>query len=227
MLARSPSRSSRIASMETNDSESRSSHWDAVYRSKGEQQLSWHQDAPGLSLDLIRRRIARGATVLDIGGGTSRLAAQLSTELGVQASVLDLSAAALERARERAGTAASSIRWLVGDVCGEPWPIRGAYDLWHDRAVFHFLTEPAQRRIYLERALEHVRPGGFAVLATFALDGPEQCSALAVQRYDASSLAACFAPGFELVEAARETHTTPWGGEQPFTYVVLQRAAQR
>ncbi len=195
-----------------------------MYERRSEAQLSWRQDQPGLSFELIRRRVARGESVLDVGGGTSLLAAGLSAAVGVRVTVCDISSAALERARARAG--ASEIRWLVADVCGEPWPISEAFDLWHDRAVFRFSTAPEQRRVYAARALQHVRQSGFAVLATFALDGPERCSALPVQRYDAASLAACFARGFELVESLRETHETPAGIAQPFTYVVPRRAAK-
>jgi SAM-dependent methyltransferase len=212
--------------MSDNDPLDRAAHWEAVYQQKSDAQLSWHQDAPGLSFEWIRRCVPRGAAVLDVGGGASRLAAALCAELGLHVTVLDISQAALARAKHCAGAAAAEIRWLAGDVCGDPWPVSGAFDLWHDRAVFHFLTDSQQRATYVRRAAEHVRPGGHAAIATFALDGPERCSNLEVQRYDAESLTRCFAADFEFVETQRELHRTPWGGEQPFTYVLLRRRAR-
>lgn len=211
--------------MSTTDDSERGAHWQRVYSEKSEPQLSWHQDEPALSLALLRRLCPRGGSVLDVGGGTSLFASRLASELDAQVTVVDISAAALERARLRAGPAGARMRWVTADVCGPLWPALGEFDVWHDRAVLHFLTDDPERRRYVQRALDAVRPGGHAVIATFAPDGPEQCSGLAVQRYDAAELSGLFRAGFTPIESHRELHTTPWGSTQPFTCVVLRRAA--
>jgi len=205
------------------DTLDRRAHWEEVYLEKEEPRLSWHQDDPQLSFDLVTKVCPRGGRVLDVGGGTSLLGSRLATS-GHAVIVVDLSGAALRRAQERAGAARGQIRWLVADVCGQSWSVDELVDVWHDRAVFHFLTDPDDRRDYVARAARSVRPGGHAVVAAFALDGPEQCSGLQVQRYDARALAAAFGPDFTLVESQREVHTTPWSSQQPFVYAVLQRA---
>jgi SAM-dependent methyltransferase len=204
------------------DADDPRSHWEEVYLEKDEGDLSWHQDDPARSLALVTSLCPRGGAVLDVGGGSSLLASKL-VAAGLDVTVLDLSDAALRRAQERSGADAAKVRWVVGDVCGPSWPVPGPFDVWHDRAVFHFLSDPEDRRTYVRRARESLRPGGHAVVATFAPDGPERCSGLPVQRYDGDALAAAFAPDLTLVEASREVHTTPWGSAQPFTYVVLRR----
>lgn len=205
------------------DALDRRSHWEGVYLRKDEPQLSWHQDDPALSFQLVTKFCSRGGAVLDVGGGTSLLASRLAEEGHAQVTVLDLSGAALRRAQERSGPAAAKVQWVVGDVCGSSWPVRGPFDLWHDRAVFHFLASPEERRTYARRVRESVRPGGHIVIATFAPDGPEQCSGLPVQRYDAEGLARELGRGLTLVESQREVHTTPWDSAQAFTYAVLRR----
>lgn len=212
--------------MIASDALDRRSHWEGVYLRKGEEDLSWHQDDPSLSFTLVSRLCPPGGKVLDVGGGTSLLASRLVSAGNADVTVMDISGAALRRAQERSGPAAGKITWVVGDVCGTSWPAPGPFDLWHDRAVFHFLADPEDRRIYARRAHESVRPGGHVVVATFAPDGPEQCSGLPVQRYDAAALAGQFAPGLAFVESHRELHTTPWGSQQAFTYVVLRREAR-
>jgi SAM-dependent methyltransferase len=205
------------------DTVDRRSHWEGVYLQKEESRLSWHQDDPALSFQLVTRLCPRGGAVLDVGGGTSLLASRLVAGDHARVTVLDLSGAALRRAQERSGPVAAKVQWVVGDVCGPSWPTPGPFDVWHDRAVFHFLAEPEDRRTYARRVRESVRPGGHVVIATFAPDGPEQCSGLPVQRYDAPSLARELGPGLSLVESLREVHTTPWGSQQAFTYVILRR----
>lgn len=199
----------------------RRAHWEQVYRQKDEADLSWHQDDPRVSFALVCERCPPGGAVLDVGGGSSLLASRLAAA-GREVTVLDLSAAALRRAQERGGPLAERVRWVAADVLGPGCPA-GPFDLWHDRAVFHFLVEPAQRRRYSERARASLRPGGHLVLATFAPDGPERCSGLPVQRWSADELAAALGPGFQLVESRREVHVTPWGSEQAFLYAVLRR----
>jgi SAM-dependent methyltransferase len=198
----------------------RAQHWETVYSTKGDEELSWFQHAPAMSLALIRRIHPTPRSAIDVGGGQSGLASEL-LRLGVEdVSVLDISSSALERARKRLGQDADRVRWIVGDAL-EARDLR--VHLWHDRAVFHFLTDEEDRRRYVAAASTSVLPGGHAIIATFAPTGPEKCSGLLVRRYDADALAAEFADGFTLVESATETHATPWGKAQDFTYALLRR----
>lgn len=203
-------------------------HWDGVYRSRAPEQRSWTQPAPTMSTALIDRiPVGPDEAVVDVGGGASSLVDVLLDRGHRRITVLDVSAQALAQARARvertAGEAsARSVEWVAADV--RDWRPREPIGLWHDRAVFHFLTEPAARLAYREAAAEAVRPGGHVVLGTFAPDGPEQCSGLPVARYAADTLAAEFRPHFRLVDTDEERHHTPWGGTQPFTWVVLRAA---
>ncbi len=201
--------------------DARREHWEAVYRDKPDAGLSWRQEDPALSFSLALRLAGPADAVVDIGAGESALAGRLARAGYGAVTALDISASAIERARARAGGGADAVRWVVGDVLAAP--DLGAAALWHDRAVFHFLTDEQDRRRYAALAAQTVIPGGHAVIAAFALDGPERCSGLPVRRYSAEALAKEFAPAFELVSSERETHTTPWGKDQPFTYAVLRR----
>lgn len=197
------------------------SHWESVYIQKGDQQTSWFQEEPTLSLRLIEEVAAdRASHILDAGAGRSRLAECLVDRGYDRITVVDLSAAALEEMREQMGSKAASVRFIAGDLLelGTIDPV----DVWHDRAVFHFLTEPEQRNRYLGVVQRSLRPGGHLILATFAPDGPEACSGLPVSRYDAEALADAVGAGFVLRQAMREIHTTPWGAKQPFTYAVFE-----
>lgn len=201
----------------------RREHWERVYVAKADGELSWFQSAPGVSLELIQGVVPPARSVIDVGGGQSALAAGLLA-MGVErVTVLDIAPSALRRGRERLGAAAERVRWVEGDVLEARG--LGPADVWHDRAVFHFLTEAADRRLYAAAVRDALRPGGHAVIATFAPSGPERCSGLAVRRYDAAGIAAEFGAEFELVNSATETHTTPWGKAQEFAYAVLRRGA--
>jgi SAM-dependent methyltransferase len=202
--------------------EDRHDHWQKVYTSKGENEVSWFQESPAPSLELIERVSANPASdVIDIGGGASRLVDAL-IERGFSAvTVLDLSEAALATAKARLGARAKRIQWVAGDVT--IWEPRQSYDIWHDRAAFHFLTEARDRAAYLSRLRQAVRPGGHAIIATFALDGPERCSGLPVMRYDAASLAEMLGEDFVLVEARGHRHTTPWQSTQQFQFSIFRR----
>jgi SAM-dependent methyltransferase len=200
----------------------RSTHWDNVYATKGEAEVSWFQNSPATSLAMIRAANPdRAAAIIDIGGGASRLVDALLLDGYRDVAVLDLSANALDAAKKRIGAAASRVDWIVADAT--TWRPTKAYDLWHDRAAFHFLTDSGDRTAYIERLRSAVAPGGHVIIATFALDGPEKCSGLPVQRHDSASLAAELGPGFELVEARNEAHHTPWNSTQAFQFSRFKR----
>ncbi|CAN5924723.1 class I SAM-dependent methyltransferase [soil metagenome] len=199
-------------------------HWNDVYAQKREDEVSWFQPEAALSLDLIARcALPRDARIIDVGGGASRLVDGLLDRGFEDVTVLDLSSAALARARERLGERGQQVQWVAADVTSFEPPDR--YALWHDRAVFHFLTSPADRSAYvhvLERALAD---GGHAIVGTFAPDGPERCSGLPVVRYDGPALAAALGPSLTLIEALRHEHVTPAGRVQPFTFARFVRAS--
>jgi trans-aconitate methyltransferase len=200
----------------------RSTHWDKVYATKGEAEVSWFQDSPAISLEMIRAASAdHGAAIIDIGGGASRLVDALLRDDYRNVAVLDLSANALDAAKRRLGAAASTVDWIVADATS--WRPAKAYDVWHDRAAFHFLTDSHDRAAYVERLRSAVAPRGHVIIATFAPDGPEKCSGLPVQRHDSASLAAELGPEFEPVETRSETHHTPWNATQAFQFSRFRR----
>jgi SAM-dependent methyltransferase len=201
---------------------SQRNHWESVYTSKPDTDVSWTQTIPEPSLSLIRDVCPTGS-VVDVGGGNSRLAGQL-IDLGYRVTVLDIAKAALERARNLLGERASQVRWIQSDITQQT-PF-GTFDVWHDRAVFHFLTSQADRRAYLSLLTETVLPNGHAIIATFALDGPTRCSGLAVNRYDGESLANELGEAFRRLQTVPVTHETPWGTTQSFQYSVFRRVAR-
>jgi SAM-dependent methyltransferase len=201
-------------------------HWDNAYATKGEAGVSWFEDVPAVSLELIRQAGAGPASsIVDIGGGASRLADALLREGVGRITVLDISPAALDAAKARLGAAADDIEWIAADVT--EWKPERRYDIWHDRAAFHFLTEAGARAAYVERLRTALKPGGHAVIATFALDGPERCSGLPVTRYDPAGLAEVLGLSFELVGQRRYVHTTPWGSPQSFQFSLFRRVGSR
>ncbi|GEC53455.1 SAM-dependent methyltransferase [Bradyrhizobium japonicum] len=200
----------------------RQSHWQTVYLTKGEQQVSWSQADPQPSLRLIESIApGRDASIIDIGGGASRLVDALLAGGFHDLTVLDLSEAALASARERIGTPGDRVRWVADDAT--VWQPQRAFDIWHDRAAFHFLVEEPDRAAYLDRLHRGVKAGGHAVIGTFALDGPEKCSGLPVQRYDPATLSGTIGPAFELIAHEAHRHVTPWGATQSFQFSVLRR----
>jgi len=204
-------------------SSTRQTHWDTVYTEKREGQTSWFRPHLDESLRLIDvLDVPRDQPTIDVGGGRATLVDDLLARGFEDVSVLDLSAVAMAEAQQRLGTLAHPVHWIVGDVTHHEFPA-SHYALWHDRAVFHFLTDADEQSRYVAAIARAVRPGGFAVIGTFASDGPERCSGLPVARYDASTLAGMFAPAFTLITHSRDVHHTPSGNEQAFTYVVLQR----
>lgn len=193
-------------------------HWEKVYQTKQPDAVSWFQEHATRSLELIRSvGTSLNANVIDVGGGASTLVDDLLNSGFRNVSVLDLSASALEVARKRLGAAGDCVTWISGDICTVNLPEQ-AYDIWHDRAVFHFLTNPVDRAAYVQQVMKSVKPGGHVIVATFAPDGPEQCSGLPVARYAPGELHQEFGPSFELLEHMSEEHKTPWGSVQHFVY---------
>src|SRR5579864_5365278 len=199
----------------------RKAHWEEVYISKPETGVSWYQAEPRLSLELIRAVAPGGGRIVDVGGGASVLVDRLLDLPFERIAVLDISETALGKAKSRLGERAGRVEWIVADIAGTH--DIGTFDVWHDRAVFHFLTETADRRRYVELARRTLPEGGHLIVASFADDGPKRCSDLDVCRYNATSLAAELGKDFSLVREARESHTTPWGSQQAFFHGVFRR----
>lgn len=204
------------------NNDSRQAHWEGVYAKKRETEVSWFQENPAPSLELIVQVGAHhSSAIIDIGGGASRLVDHLINRGFEDVTVLDLSEAALEATRVRVGHRAAQVHWIVADATA--WEPVKAYDIWHDRATFHFLTEDRDRAAYVARLGRALKVGGYAIIATFALDGPERCSGLPVVRYDALSLGRTLGHAFELVDSRRHAHATPWGSDQSFQFSVFRR----
>ena len=201
----------------------RREHWEWVYRSKLPTAVSWYQPEAELSMRLIRNVVPeRDAAIIDIGGGASVLVDQLIAAGYSNLTVIDLSRAAVELVRARLGAHGVDVRWLEADILEATLPA-GGYQFWHDRAVFHFLTEAGDRATYVAQAQRAIAPGGHILIATFAEDGPTRCSGLDVVRYTPDALHAELGAGFAMVAAHREEHHTPSGAVQAFTYCLCTR----
>ena len=199
------------------------SHWETIYRTKDVHEVSWFQDEARRSRDLITRVCPdRGAPIIDVGAGASVLVDNLLAAGYRDLSVLDVSEAALEISRYRLGPDSAQVKWMRADVLRAQLD-EGAYAVWHDRAVFHFLTDAADRAAYVEQVRRAVKPGGYVLVATFAEDGPEYCSGLPVVRYSAEGLHSEFGADFQLVRSEHEDHHTPAGAEQSFIYCLCRR----
>jgi SAM-dependent methyltransferase len=203
----------------------RQAHWQRVWTTREADRVSWFESRADRSFALIRD-VAEppAAAIIDVGGGASVLVDRLLAEGFRDVTVLDVSAAALGIARARLGASADRVHWIASDVLAADLPERG-YDLWHDRAVFHFLTEADDRQRYVHQLTRALRPDGHAVIACFAPEGPEKCSGLPVVRYDAPALAAELGPRFELLRSSRAEHSTPTGAAQQFLYALFRRRA--
>jgi SAM-dependent methyltransferase len=196
-------------------------HWNQVYSTKKPSDVSWYQPTPATSLGFIRRLAEPSARIIDVGGGASHLVDAL-LDLGYpRPAVLDVSASALDHAKMRLGPQASLVDWVEGDVTKD-LPL-AEIDVWHDRAVLHFLTDAADQRAYARLAARTVKPRGHAVIGTFALDGPERCSGLPVRRHDGRSVSSLLGPDFEMLEEHGEVHRTPADTEQRFCWSVFRR----
>lgn len=200
-------------------------HWEKVYAGKATDEVSWFQKHATLSLKLIETsQLDRAGKIIDVGGGASILVDDLLAHGFEHITVLDLSGLALAAAKKRLGTKADAVTWIEGNIL-EARLSENYYDVWHDRAVFHFLITAAERQAYVRTVRTTVKPGGLVIVATFAEDGPQECSGLPVMRYSAEGLHAEFGEAFVLLDSAQESHHTPAGKQQHFVYCLLRKLA--
>lgn len=200
-------------------------HWQQVYQTKAITEVSWYQPDLAFFWQLLADvPIPKSPRAMDIGAGASGLIDQWLDAGWSSPVALDISSAALQLSQQRLGARASQVRWQVADIAEARFAPQSV-ELWHDRAVFHFLTEPHAQQQYIQLVSQTLVEGGIVILGTFALDGPERCSQLPVCRYDADMLTTLFGPKFAFIKQQRQLHKTPWGSVQPFQYVVLQRLA--
>ncbi|MGD8643989.1 MAG: class I SAM-dependent methyltransferase [Chromatiales bacterium] len=204
-------------------SDARRTHWDTVHSDRAPEQLSWYQASPEVSLRLIREVAADDDALIDVGGGSSTLVDALLAAGHTNLSVLDISPRALDLARARLGSAGWAVTWIAAHATSVELP--SSYRIWHDRAVFHFLIDHDDREAYLDRLRHRLLRGGWLILASFGPDGPERCSGLPVQRYDAPTLESLLGEGFRLEAVVPEVHTTPAGRSQSFLYCRFRRAS--
>ena len=193
-------------------------HWEKVYTSKAPDQVSWYRAHLETSLALIEESArSRDDSIIDVGGGESTLVDDLLARGFQNITILDVSQVAMDITRKRLGQAADRVHWLLADITQTELEPK-AYNVWHDRAVFHFLTAPQQRVAYVRQVARSVKPGGYVIVGTFGPDGPTSCSGLDVVRYDAESLHDQFGSGFQLIDSSKELHNTPFGTTQQFLY---------
>jgi trans-aconitate methyltransferase len=210
-----------VTSIEPTRSADAAVHWDGVYATRPSTSVSWYQRDPSISVRLIRSLTTPASSVVDVGAGASTLVDYLVAAEYDDVTLVDVSRAALEQVERRVGPGAG-VSYVAADVL--EWEPSRRFDLWHDRALFHFLVDPRDQGSYVDLALSATAPGGHLVLGGFDEDGPTHCSGLAVARHSAADLAATFAPAFDIVSSEREVHHTPSGTVQSFTWVVLRRA---
>jgi len=197
-------------------------HWEKIYREKAPDAVSWYRPHLETSLALIERAAPeRGVSIIDVGGGESTLVDDLLAHGYQNITILDVSQTAIAVTKKRLGSAAEEVQWVTADIVnGELAP--NAYDVWHDRAVFHFLTAMDQRLAYVRQVARAVKPGGHVLVSTFGPGGPTKCSGLEVVRYDAESLHAEFGVRFRLLDSIKESHNTPFGTTQQFLYCLCR-----
>lgn len=195
----------------------RKQHWENVYTKKSPLEVSWYQKEPRLSLELIGHcSLPKEAAIIDVGGGASLLVDSLLAEGYVRLSVLDISANALAHARGRLAGRGAMVEWIESDIT--TFAAAEKFDLWHDRAVFHFLTDGADRKKYLSNLKAALKPGGYLIIAAFTLGGPTQCSELDIVQYDAQKMSAELGGAFQLLEEMDEIHITPAAKQQHFAF---------
>jgi ubiquinone/menaquinone biosynthesis C-methylase UbiE len=202
----------------------RKSHWESIYAKMIPTEVGWYQVEPAVSLELIASTgVGHADKIIDVGGGASVLVDKLLCQGFQDLTVLDVSSKALDYAKERLGSEAEAVKWIEADVTKFELPEK--YDLWHDRAVFHFLTEENDRKKYLQNMEEALNPGGHVIIAAFSIDGPLKCSGLNVERYSPEKMNNELGDSFELIKATDEGHMTPWGKEQKYTYCYFKNLA--
>lgn len=200
-------------------------HWEEVYGQKDATSVSWYAPHLQQSLRYVRQAAPdKAAAIIDVGGGESTLVDDLLADGYSNLTVLDISAAALDATQRRLGERGQPVIWKAADVLDAELPA-AAYDVWHDRAVFHFLVGEAHRRRYVAQALRALKPGGFAIVGTFGPLGPDSCSGLPISRYSTDELHGAFGDPFQLLDSSVELHTTPWGSTQQFVYCFCRRGS--
>jgi len=200
----------------------RKSHWENIYTNKTPAEVSWYQLEPVVSLGLIASTgISRTGKIIDVGGGASVLVDKLQDLGFLNLTVLDISSKALDYAKKRLGNSAGAVKWIEADIT--EFESLGKYDLWHDRAVFHFLTDKNDRKKYVQNMNKALNPGGHVIIAAFSLDGPLKCSGLDVERYSPEKMSIELGNSFEFVKSVDEAHMTPGGKEQKFTYCYFRK----
>lgn len=200
----------------------RTEHWNRIYGTKRETEVSWYQPKPELSLALVREYVPdKAASIIDVGGGASSLTAELLRAGYLDLTALDISAEALDHAKANLGAEATNVEWIVADIT--EWRPARQWQVWHDRAVFHFLTDTSAQEAYIAALKAATVQAAIVIISGFAPDGPQQCSGLPVVRYDAPSLSKRIGANFKLIEEKREAHDTPGGSVQRFYYAVLRK----
>ncbi len=200
-------------------------HWENVYATKSQDQMSWYRDHLDNSLALIiQTGVGKDAAIIDVGGGSSTLVDDLLDRGFTDVSVLDISGAAIGKSKERLGASAQMVNWIVADITEADLP-DDRFDVWHDRAVFHFLTDAADRRKYVDLVMRALKPGGHLIVASFGLEGPQKCSGLDVVRYSPATMHGEFGGQFALIESLDEMHNTPFGTTQEFVYCHFTKLA--
>jgi ubiquinone/menaquinone biosynthesis C-methylase UbiE len=203
------------------------SHWENVYTTKSPDQVSWYREHLDNSLKMIlNTKVGKDAAIIDVGGGSSTLVDDLLDIGFIDVSVLDISSKAIESSRERLGPKVDSVEWVVGDITAIELP-KDYFNVWHDRAVFHFLTDAKDRRKYVDLVMHSLKPGGHIIVASFGPDGPQKCSGLNVVRYSPDSMHDEFGDNFELVKSMNESHATPFGTTQEFIYCYCRKSLTR
>ena len=201
-------------------------HWGDVYQEKSPSEVSWYQKEPKLSLELIRRtNVAANDAIIDVGGGTSVLVDYLSKECFKNLTVLDISENAIAISKKRLGDSAKRIEWIVSDIT--QFDTSQKFSLWHDRALFHFLTDPSDRKIYVKALIKAIRTEGHLIIATFAIGGPEKCSGLEIVQYDSDKMIVELGDNFSLLEERKEIHITPANKEQEFIFFHFLRVPKK
>ena len=197
-------------------------HWETIYQNKEFEACSWYQDIPKTSLELIAAlELQKDASIIDVGGGESYLTAFLDKKGFSQLSVLDISPTALKKSQKKMGGNAAKVTWILSDVTH--FETERHYDLWHDRAAFHFLRDPEDITAYIATAGRRIRSGGYAIIGTFSPQGPTQCSGITIQQYSTDALAECFKVDFNLIASQENSHQTPFDTKQAFSFCTFQR----